>query len=125
MAPEKIDAGAVRIVRLIGMLMVAPMNGDPAYRTALQAAYAENDQRVREPCRTAEALVRQQPMIADVDAEHAEHVDAESRRQDAEPAERPGQQSEQRREVIKDDAVRDVPGARRRGAGIGWELRNA
>ena len=54
-APEEIDQRAVRVGLLVGVLVVPAMDGDPARRRVLQAADAENRERVFQPFRAAEA----------------------------------------------------------------------
>ena len=71
---KKVTSGTVRIVWLVGMLVVLSVDRDPAGRRILQAADAENRERMLEPLRATKRAMRQQPVIAKIDAERPEYV---------------------------------------------------
>jgi len=99
----------VRIGLLIGMLMVPPMHGHPMGRRVLHAADAERGEAVLQPFRANQAAMRQHTMVAKVDAEAAEHVDAADGEHNAGGTEEPRQQSQQRKSVEHTDGDRIGP----------------
>ena len=66
-SPEESDQWAMRIGLMVRMLMVDPVHGDPASRSVLHRANAEQGQRVLEPLRSVHPSVGQKAMVADVD----------------------------------------------------------
>jgi hypothetical protein len=58
----------MRVERLIGMLMMLPVDGDPEDRAALERQGAANGQEVLEQLRRLESAVGVQPVIAHADA---------------------------------------------------------
>jgi hypothetical protein len=83
------DQWAVGIRLLVGMLMVLPMDSDPPRGCVLQTADAQGRQTVFQPSAALEATVRQQSVIANGHAQHAEEEMASNRQDDASPAEQP------------------------------------
>jgi hypothetical protein len=63
-APEEVHQRAVRIGLLVGMLVVNSMHRHPTRRSILQRANAENGERMLEPFRRHEPLVREQSVVA-------------------------------------------------------------
>src|SRR5262245_61511730 len=110
MGPEEIDQRAVRVGLLVGMLVVTTVDRDPARRGVLQAAKPQDRQRVLEPFRTSEAAMGEQPMVTEVNAEHAEHIVAYDRKDDAGPAEKPRRQRQQREQMVADKESGGKPG---------------
>jgi NAD(P)H-nitrite reductase large subunit len=60
MRPEEADEGAMRIGPLVGMLMMHPVNTDPAGGRVLEAAHAQNGIEVLKPCGTNETAMGEQ-----------------------------------------------------------------
>src|SRR5215470_254111 len=108
-APEEIDQRAVWVGLLVGVLVVAAVDRNPARRSVLQAAKPKERERVLEPFRAAEAAVGEQAMITEVNAEHAEHVVAHDRKDHAGPAEKPWHQRQQREQVVADQEYGGKP----------------
>src|SRR5438309_1650452 len=71
-APEETDQRAMRVGLFVRMLVVQPMDGDPAGGRFLEAANAEQRQGMLQPARTGEAAVRQQAVVTEIDAQGAE-----------------------------------------------------
>src|SRR5262245_30447036 len=119
--PEEIDQRTVRVGLLVGVLVVPAMDRDPACRGVLQTAESEDGERVLEPFRAAETPVRQQAVIAEVDAENAEDVVAHDEEGHAGPTEEPRHERKQREQMIADqeyggepDDAPDAHGGRQR-----------
>ena len=83
------------------MLVVQAMHADPAGRRVLQAANAEDRQTVLQPFRTVEAAVRQQSVVAKIDAQRAEDISAGERQTQAGPTEKPRPKRKQCDSVIQ------------------------
>src|SRR2546423_1525559 len=95
MAPEKTDERAMRIFLVIGILMMEAMDGDPARGSILEATNAENREDMLEPFGQDKPLVGQETMVAQVDAERAEKIQAAHRQRDPCPAEQPGNEGQE------------------------------
>ncbi len=78
------------IVGVVGMLVVHAMDRDPVDGRTLPAADAENGEAVFEPRGTDEAAMREQAVVADVDAERAEQVKSRHGPDQTGPAKQPG-----------------------------------
>src|SRR5262249_41423069 len=78
------------------------MDRDPACRGVLQTAESEDGERVLEPFRAPETPVRQQAVIAEVDAENSEDVVAHDQQDHAGPTEEPRHERKQREQMIAD-----------------------
>ena len=87
MTPEEAGPWAVGIAALVGMLVVLAMHRYPAGRRVLEAADAEDREEMLQPLRAGERAVRQEPVVAQVDAEGAENVSAEEAGRQAGPGE--------------------------------------
>ena len=72
----------MRIRLIVGVLMVESVDGDPSSRSVLQAADSEHCQEVFQPGRTPVATVGQQPMIAEVDPQRSENIQASQGQRD-------------------------------------------
>ena len=107
-AQKKLLTGRMRIVLVIGIVVVTPVDGDPEARRELQAACAENSQRMLEPKRAREAAVREQPVEADVDSDNAERIHAHSKQDDARPAEEPGDESQRSERMAEDEPCQRI-----------------
>ena len=71
--PEAAHAGRVRVERLVGMLVMLPVDGHPEHRAALERQRAADGQEIFEQLRCLEPAVRVQPVIAHADAETDGH----------------------------------------------------
>ena len=106
----------MRVSLLIGMLMVKPVNHDPACRRILERADSEHSERVFQPLRATVAPVRQQAVVAGADAERAEDIIAQGNQQQSSPAEQPRYECQGQEQMINDNSrgVRpDEPAATR------------
>ena len=95
--------------------MVHPMDRYPASRSILQAAHAKDGECVLEPFRHLQTLVREQPVVCQVDSQRSEDVVANEYQDHAGPAKQPGhkrQQAEQMQEA--EDRGSSIVLARRR-----------
>ena len=63
------DRWAVWIFRLVGLLVVQPVNTHPIYRRAHHAEVAARNKRVHHPFGNLERLVREQSMVSQGDSE--------------------------------------------------------
>src|SRR5580765_6473755 len=77
------------IVRLVGALMMPAMNGEPMRRRVLDRADSQCRQDALQPEGTRKAAVREEPVIAQIDAAHPEQKEADHEHEDALPAEEP------------------------------------
>ena len=80
------EQGLRLVARLIRMLMVHAVDRNPLHWGALTAAGAQERQAVFQPSWADKSPVRQQAMIADIDAEHAEKIDADDSPSQSRPA---------------------------------------
>ncbi len=78
-----------------------PMHRDPPRRGVLHAADRQDGEPVLQPFRADQAAMRQQPMIAQIDPEAAEHVKPQHRQHETGPAEQPGQHRQRRDQVVQ------------------------
>jgi hypothetical protein len=124
MRPEEASQRAMRILVFVCVLVVPPVHCDPVRRRILQRANREERKAVFEPARACEAAMREQSVIADVDAEDAEHVGARHKNHLASPTEEPWQECKRGQQVNDckgvDVSLFPLHGARRRnmsGAG--------
>src|SRR5579871_422952 len=108
-APEEAGLRAMRVARLIGVLMVHAVDCDPVHGAALPATRAQDGQRMLQPARAGEATVRQQAMIANVDAEGSEEIKSANRPGKPRPAEQPRYTGQQGEQMKTDDACEDLP----------------
>jgi len=70
--------------------MMPPVDRNPVWRRFHHTARSQQDEGALQPARTGKAAVSQQAMEAEVNADGAEDVDAESSDKNAGPAEEPG-----------------------------------
>ena len=101
---KKPASGRVRVRLLVGELMMAAVNGDPARRCFLQAGHRDDDHGVLEPFGTFQAAVGEKPMVAKVDAEQPAQMGADDRNDEAAPGEIAGHEGKHRHGVIGADA---------------------
>ena len=90
MAPEKPTPRAVRVQFVICVLVMPAMDCNPIGRTILPAATSQDHKGAFDPNGAAEAAVREEAVIADRDAHHADNVVNGYAEQYAGPAEEPG-----------------------------------
>ena len=109
MTPEEIHQGAVRIRLLVGMLMMAAVHRDPARRRIFHTANSDDHEHVLQPFRTAKAPMGEQAMIADIDAKQSAQAGRDDGDDHAGPAEIPGDEGEQRHQMVKQDGCRLSP----------------
>src|ERR1700704_6635639 len=109
MTPEKIDQRTVGILLLVRVLVMPPMNRYPACRRVLHGAHAKNGEAMLQPFRASETAMRQQPMIAQIYAETAEHINTDNGQHDPGPAEKPRQHRQQCDEMVQPDGNRVGP----------------
>ena len=102
-APEETGERTMRIRLLVGELMMAAMDRDPAGRGFLQARHRYHHQSVLQPFRTFQAAVGQQPVVAKVDAEQAAQMGADDGDEQAAPAEINRCKGQQRHQMIGPD----------------------
>lgn len=86
MSPEKVDQRAMWVGAVVGVFVMDTVHGDPASGCILHRTYTKNGERVLKPFRRVEPLMCEQAVIAKVDAERAEHVEAKNTQDDARPA---------------------------------------
>jgi hypothetical protein len=91
----------VRVGLVVGMFVVTAMGCHPPRRAALQAADPEQGKNALQPFRADEALVGQQPVVADIDAQHAEDINAQHGKSDARPTEKPRHECEQGQRMVE------------------------
>ena len=125
MPPHEVAKRTVRVGRFIGMLVMQPVHRDPARRRVLHAADAKHHEAALQPFRAHQPAMGQQPVIGQVDAERAEHIEAQHRQRHAGPGEAPRQQRKQRGQMIYDDAAGIRPGDRPPPARVGPRNRTA
>jgi hypothetical protein len=87
--PEQAFDRTVGIRFFVRLTVMLTMLRDPNYRRFLKAHYAEYSERSLHPFRTRKATMCQQPVVTDINAEHAYQVVAEHREDDAGPTEEP------------------------------------
>ena len=121
MRPQEVNQRTVRIRLVVGMVVMLPMDGDPAGRRVLKAAQTEDRERVLQPFRADERAMGQQPMKAQADAERAEHIQAGERDNDAGPAEEPRHKRQQRKKM-RSPPIRWRRSTRREAAGLSSAL---
>ncbi len=102
MCPEETGKRSVRVFFPIGILMMPAMRRDPIRRRILHRTHPHHGEGMFQPERAGEAAMGQQAVITNVDAEHAEDVDAEQVKDHAAPAEKPRQQR-QRCDQVNDN----------------------
>ena len=103
MSPEEADQRAVRIGPLVGVLMMHPVDCNPASRRALQRANPQNCEPVLEPFRAAETAMGEQPVVADVDSHGTENVIAQEHEHQSGPCEQPGHQRQRQEKMEGND----------------------
>ena len=103
MGPEETCQRAVRVRLLVGELMMAAMDRDPARRRFLQAGHRDDHHRMLQPFRAFQAAMGEQPVVAKVDAEQPAQMRAHDRDDQAAPAEIAGQERQQREGVVGAD----------------------
>lgn len=94
---------------VVGMHVVQPVVGDPPRRRVLEGTEGERGERTLEPAWHREAAVREQAVVAEIDAERAEHVRADERENDPRPAEAPRQKGEAGEQVHAADRQHVLP----------------
>ncbi len=87
--------------------MVQAMHADPAGRREFQAADAERGEGPLEPSRDGESPVRQDAVVAEIDAERTVQVQADEREHHSRPRKEP-RQERQRQEQVKQSEADDV-----------------
>src|SRR5207342_1252259 len=78
-APEEACQRRVRVWLVVGKLMMAAVNGNPARRCFLQGGHRDDDHGVLEPFGTFQAAVGEKSMVAKVDAEQPAQMGADDR----------------------------------------------
>ena len=106
---KKLDQRTVGILALVRVLMMPAMHRHPAGRGVLEAADAEDREAMLEPRWNHQPTVREQAMVAKIDAERAEHIEPGDGEEHAGPAEEPRQERKQRDQVIEDHRYRVGP----------------
>jgi hypothetical protein len=119
--PEEPGQRGVGIGLLIRLLVVHAVDRDPAGGRILERADAKDGQRVLEPLRAGEALMREEAVVSDRDAEHAEEKVAGDGGGHSGPTKKPGQEGEQRRRVDHRQGQQIVP-LDRHGLGGLWDV---
>ena len=87
MTPQEVHQRTVRIGSIVGVLVMDAVHRNPAGGGVLHGADAQDRERVFQPLRTGETLMGEQSVIAKVDPQRAEHVEAKNREHDARPTE--------------------------------------
>ena len=108
-SPEQIDQRAMRIRLLVGVLVMQTMDRDPLRRRVLHAQHAERREGSLQPLRHDEALVRQQAVITQVDAERAEDIEPQHGEHDARPTEEVRHEREASDRMKHDERDRVIP----------------
>src|SRR4051812_371275 len=103
-APERAHLRRMRISLVIGMLMMDPMDNDPAGGRLLQVANSEQGQCVLKPHRALKASVRQQSMKAGADTHRAEDIVADRQPKQAPPTKNVGQECQRNQQMKRYDA---------------------
>jgi len=107
--PEEVDEGRMGVGLAIGMAMVQAMDGHPAGRGVLEAADAEQGEGVLKPLGDYKALVGEDAVVAERDAEQAVDVVANEREQQAPPTEDAGDEREEAEDVDGDNVDEVAP----------------
>ncbi len=107
--PEKVYQRAMGIRLFVGVLVMQAVDGDPLGRRVLHAKHAEHGKRVFQPLRHDEALVREQSVVAEIDAERTEEVHPQNRQRHAGPTEEVRKKGEACDRVVHDERNRVVP----------------
>src|ERR1700684_1907763 len=94
----------MRVRLIVGMFMVPAMGRHPPRLAALQAADPEEGKTALQPFGADKALVGQKSVIADIDAQNPEDIDAEDGNNDARPTEEPWHEGEQGQRVVERQA---------------------
>jgi len=110
MRPHKAGKRTMRVRLFVGVLVVLPMNADPAGWGVLDTAQAQNSEEVLQPFGASEASVGEQAMVAQTNAERAEDIEAKECRCQAGPTEEPGHERKQGDQVDPSDCCRVDPG---------------
>jgi hypothetical protein len=103
MPPEEIPAGRMGIPVFVRELMVHSVSGNPPGWSSLCAADAEYCERTLQQLGTGKTAMGQQPMIAKIDADHPEEINACDKKCDASPTEEPRDEYQQRKQVNHDE----------------------
>jgi len=90
LAPTQATLPVVRIAGAIGTSVMPSMRRDPRDRAAFHREYSEYGNRVVEPTRDAQALVREHPMVSQRNAEAAGELEQNGCDDDARPGKREG-----------------------------------
>ena len=98
----------MRILFVIRMVMVAPVDGNPQCRRELQRARPKQDESAFKPKRTRKASVRDEPVEADVDADSAEQEDPDAKKNDPRPAKEPRNECKQGERVTEHKSDQSV-----------------
>ena len=103
MAPEETGQRRMWVRLVVGVLMMPAVDRDPAGRGLLQAGHRDDDHRVLEPFRTFQPAMREQPVVAKVDAEQPAQMRAEDGHGQAAPTEIAGHERQHGEGVIGAD----------------------
>ncbi len=101
--PEEADQGAVRIRLLVGVLMMHPMDCNPASWRALQRANTKQREAVLEPFRALETAVGEQPVVTNVDTHRPEHIVAQEDEHQPGPGKQSGDQRQRQEQMESND----------------------
>src|SRR4051812_46371052 len=93
-APEEAHQGTVRIGAIVGVLVMHPMDRDPACRRVLQRADAQQCEGMLQPFRTPKTPMSEQAVVSDIDPQRTEHVVAQEDEHHARPGEEIGAECE-------------------------------
>ncbi len=102
-APEETGERAVRIGLLVGELMMAAVDRDPARRGLLQAGHRDHHHRMLQPFRHLQAAMGEEPVVAKVDAEQPAQVGEQHGEDQAAPGEPAGHEGQQRQGMVAGD----------------------
>ena len=101
--PEEADQRAVRIRPLVGVLMMHPMDCNPASWRALQRANTQEREPVLEPFRASETAVGEQPVVSDIDTHGPKHIVAQKYQHQPGPGEQSRDQRQRQEQMEGDD----------------------
>src|SRR5436190_15336335 len=87
MSPYRRDQGTMRVGLLVGVLMMLAVYRHPSRGRILQAANAQQREKMFEPFGAGESAVSEQPVIAERHSQHAKKIMSGDEQHEARPTE--------------------------------------
>jgi len=104
-SPEEAHERAVRVLIVVRMMMMLPMDRDPMRRRVLDTASTQECEAALKPEWAGETAMREKPMKAEINPKHAENIKPSEQEKHPCPTEEPGENSERGNQVNGKEAV--------------------